>query len=74
MSQRPYQQVDTQYNNYPPNYIPQQQGQYGFQSQNQNQVHSTVTNVPVQSQSNQFDMSASFGQHNEPLSPEFSRV
>lgn len=73
MSQQSYQKVDTQYSNYPPNYVPQQ-GQYGYQTQSQNQVQNTVMNAPVQSQSNQFDMSASFGQHNEPLSPEFSRV
>lgn len=57
----PYQQVETQYQN-----------QIG------GQLNSTVMNVPVHSQSqSQYDLGinqASFGQHNEPLSPEFSRV
>ena len=72
-----YQQVETQYQNLPANYAGQQ-GQYGYQTTGQ--FNSTVMNVPMQSQSqsqNQFDLSynqASFGQHNEPSSPEFSRV
>lgn len=63
----PYQQVETQYQNFPGGYSSQQQGQFGYQTTN-GQFHSTVMNVPMHSQSqNQFDLS--FGQHNEPSSP-----
>lgn len=70
-SQRvPYQQVETQYQNQSGNFG-NQQTQYGYQ--NSGQFHSTVMNMPMQSQSqNQFDLSinqASFGQYNEPSSP-----
>jgi hypothetical protein len=67
-----YQQVETQFNLYPP----QQQSQYAYQQQNG--VYSTVQNVPIPTQSQtQFNIdysNQSFGQSHEPLSPSFSRV
>jgi len=52
-----------------------QQSQYGYQNGG---IHSSVQNVPIQSQTNtQFEfgnVNQSFGQSHEPLSPSFSRV